>query len=40
MNKIGGNQIDLESFTNDFFYKFSKYVEKNNRVKYFWRVIC
>ena len=31
--------MDLEPFTNDFLYKFSKYFEKDNRVKCFWRVI-
>ena len=31
--------MDLKSFTNDYLYKFSKYVEENNRIKSLWRVV-
>jgi len=39
MNKIEGDWIDLEPFANDFLYEFSKCIKKDNRVKYFQRIV-
>ena len=32
--------MDLKSFVNDFLNKFFKHVEKDNRIKSLWRIIC
>ena len=31
--------MDLKLFTDDFLYKFSKYIEEDNRIKSLWRAI-